>query len=59
MIFYVLTKKKKKYNIAPITATPYLLLRVIEQLVSLLVWGASGRGFEFRSPERDSVIFLR
>lgn len=25
--------------------------RVIEQLVSLLVWGASGRGFEFRSPE--------
>ena len=29
----------------------HVFQRVIEQLVSLLVWGASGRGFEFRSPD--------
>ncbi len=27
---------------------------MIEQLVSLLVWGTSGRGFEFRSPDKTA-----
>ena len=37
-----------------------ITFRVIEQLVSLLVWGTSGRGFEFRSPDKTafSAVFF-